>query len=46
MDGKYFYEFARDNNPHILGSCIIEYVEKLKTDNDKLTKILKINETL
>tara|TARA_R110002072_G_C7578676_1_gene501849 strand:+ start:61 stop:201 length:141 start_codon:yes stop_codon:yes gene_type:complete len=46
MNGKYFYEFVRDNNPNILGSYIIEYVEKLKTDNDKLTKKLKKNETL
>ena len=46
MNGKYYYEFLRDNNPHVLGSYIIEYVEKLKTDNDKLTKKLKKNETL
>ena len=42
MDGKYLYEFIRDNKPDVLGSCIIEYVEKLKSDNNKL----KNNEAL
>ena len=34
MDGKYMYEFIRDNHPNTLGSLVIEYIEKLRDENN------------
>ena len=35
MEGKMMYEFIRDTSPNTLGSYIINYVEKLRIENDK-----------
>tara|TARA_R110002153_G_scaffold41623_1_gene118709 strand:+ start:63 stop:197 length:135 start_codon:yes stop_codon:yes gene_type:complete len=40
MDGKIIYEFIRDNRPNDLGSCIIDYVEKLKLNNKLISEKL------
>jgi|TARA_R110000822_G_scaffold172533_2_gene312180 hypothetical protein len=36
MEGKMMYEFMRDNSPNTLGRYIINYVEKLRIENDKM----------
>ena len=36
MEGKMMYEFMRDNLPNTLGRYIIDYVENLRIENEKL----------
>lgn len=43
MDGEYWYNYVKEHNPSVLGTYIIEYVEKLKTDKKELEKQLLIN---
>jgi len=30
--GKRWYDFTKENNPELLGECIIEYVESLRNN--------------
>tara|TARA_R100001244_G_C5147056_1_gene128958 strand:+ start:95 stop:238 length:144 start_codon:yes stop_codon:yes gene_type:complete len=41
MDGKYMYDFIKNNNPNTFGSLVIDYVEKLKADNKAMKRKLK-----
>ena len=40
MVGEKLYEFTRDFYPNDLGSIIIEYVEQLKEENNKLKQLI------
>lgn len=44
MDGKYLYEFIKNNRPNDLGSAIINYVEELKADKKALKKQLDLRQ--
>ena len=44
MDGKYMYDFIKNNNPNILGRLIIDYVETLKADNKAMKQKLTLTD--
>ena len=38
MEGRYYYEWLKENDPSILGSAIIEYIEAIIKENKELKK--------
>ncbi|MFT7005417.1 MAG: hypothetical protein ACJAWW_002792 [Sulfurimonas sp.] len=38
MEGKYYYEWLKENDPNVLGSAIIGYVEGIIKENKELKK--------